>query len=277
MEQLKEEIEYEIKPKGRPGLGLSELWAYRELFYFFTWRDIRVRYKQTVLGVAWVLLQPLLMMVAFTMFFHNSLNVETVLPYPLFSFLGLMLWTMFSSGLTTASNSMLQNANIIKKIYFPRLIIPVSAVLVAVFDFFMTILPLIGLLIYFAKPPLLQALWMIPLSLLSGIMATFGPGCLLAALNVKYRDFRYVTPFLIQIMLFASNVIYPLNVMGGMTVQRIVSLNPISGAISLLRSSFSGVQPDWISVCISTCSSLFLFIIGLWYFRRTESQFADIA
>jgi lipopolysaccharide transport system permease protein len=176
----------------------KELWRYRELFYFFTWRDIKIKYKQTFLGFLWAILQPLLLMVIFTFFFGKALKVPSQsLPYPVFVFSGLLLWNIFSSGLTSSSNSMVNNASIIKKIYFPRLIIPVSSILVALFDFCMAFVLFLPLLLYYHQPLSVHALWCWPVALLITLMATLGPGSWLAALNVKYRDFRYVIPFIV--------------------------------------------------------------------------------
>ena len=190
----------------------AELWEYRELFYFFAWRDIKIKYKQTVLGFLWAILQPLAMMLIFTFFFGRALKIPSQhLPYPVFVFSGLLLWNLFAAGLTSASNSMINNANIIKKIYFPRLVIPVSAIFVAVFDFLMSFLLFLILLIYYRQHVSLHALWCWPLAILIGIVSTLGPGSLLSALNVKYRDFRYVIPFVVQVLFFLTPVIYPVS------------------------------------------------------------------
>jgi lipopolysaccharide transport system permease protein len=191
---------FELKPKSAYSLNLKELVEYKELFYFFTWRDIKVKYRQTVLGFLWAILQPLLLMLIFTFFLGRTLQVPSDgMAYPVFVFSGLMLWLLFSSGIANAGNSMVTNAQIIKKIYFPRLIIPLSSVLVAVFDFAMTAIIFIPLLLYYgASVTVGEAVWCWPVGLALTIIGSFGPGCLLAALNVKYRDFRYVIPFLLS-------------------------------------------------------------------------------
>src|ERR1700741_4345092 len=191
--------EFEIKPESKLSINFKELWQYKELFFFFTWRDIKVKYKQTFFGFAWAVIQPVVMMLIFTVFFGNFLEVpHDDIPYPVFVFSGLMVWNIFSSGFTNAGNSMVSNANIIKKIYFPRLIIPVSSVLVALFDFLMTVLVYVALLIWYHVPvDLSRMLIFFPLSLLITVFTTLGVGTLLAALNVKYRDFRYIIPFLV--------------------------------------------------------------------------------
>lgn len=269
-------MEYEIKPKENFDPGFRELWQYRELFYFFAWRDIRVKYKQTFFGFAWAVFQPLLMMAVFTLLFRDKASVSDI-PYPIFSFSGLILWNVFASGITASGNSMVANANIIKKIYFPRLIIPVSSVLVALFDFLMTIPVLIILLAWYHVTPSLAFTWMLPAGLLLAVFATIGPGCLLAALNVKFRDFRYVIPFLVQFLLFATPVIYPQNYFHQRWIQELLALNPMSGAISLFRGFLTGVPPDATLCAISSISSLVFFILGIYVFRKTESYFADLA
>lgn len=270
-------MEYEIRPKEKFETGFRELWQYRELFYFFTWRDIRVKYKQTVFGFAWAVLQPLMMMLVFTLLFKNSTGKQDEIPYPLFAFSGLVLWNIFSSGITSSGNSMVANANIIKKIYFPRLIIPVSSVLVALFDFLMTIPLLIGLMIYYKIAPDWSSIWMLPAGLLLTIFSTIGPGCLLAALNVKFRDFRYVIPFLVQFLLFATPVIYPAHFFTQRWIQEIFAINPMSGAISLFRGFITGQEIDPV-LCGISCTSAFVFLIaGIYFFRKTESYFADLA
>ena len=271
-------MEYEIKPHEKLRLGLKELWVFKELFYFFTWRDIKVKYKQTFLGVLWAILQPFLLMVVFSIFFGRALNVPSDnIPYPIFVFSGLMLWNVFSSGLSNAANSMVSNANIIKKIYFPRLIIPMSAILVALFDFIMAFVVYIGLLIYYKSSVNLMIIFYLPLSLFITVLTTFGIGTFIAALNVKYRDFRYVIPFLIQILLFVTPVIYPISIIKYRWIKKILSLNPMTGAIDLIRSSVAGTILSWETVIISIFVSIILFLIGLIYFRKTEYYFADLA
>ncbi|MBK5286036.1 MAG: ABC transporter permease [Bacteroidia bacterium] len=271
-------MQYEIKPAGKFSLGLSELWEFRELFYFFSWRDIKIKYKQTFFGIAWAVLQPMLMMMVFTIFFGNTLNIPSDnIPYPVFVFSGLLLWNVFASGLANASNSMLVNANIIKKIYFPRLIIPMSAVLVALFDFIMALIIYFGILIYYQNPIDSIIIVFLPLSLIITVMTTFGLGTLLAALNIKYRDFRYVIPFLIQLLLFLSPVIYPVSVIKYPWLQKLLLFNPMSGAIELLRSSVTHTPLNLELIITSTMVSILIFLAGIYYFRKTEYYFADLA
>ena len=270
---------FEIKPKSSFSLNLKELVEYKELFYFFTWRDVKVKYKQTALGFLWAALQPLVMMLIFTFFMGKAMNIPSDnMEYPIFSFSGLILWTVFSSGITNAGNSMVSNAQIIKKIYFPRLIIPISSILVAVFDFFIAFLILIVLLIAFQQPVnIFQALVFWPVGLILTVISAFGPGCLLAALNVKYRDFRYVIPFLVQALLFVTPVIYPMSMVTYLWAKYILAINPMYAAITLFRLPMMQREPEMLFLGISIASGLILFFIGLAYFRKTEMYFADLA
>jgi lipopolysaccharide transport system permease protein len=271
-------IEYRIKPPKGLSLNLKEIWQYKELFYFFTWRDIKVKYKQTALGFLWAVLQPLLTMLIFAFFFGNLLNVPSDgIPYPIFAFSGLIIWNVFAGGLTSSANSMVSNANIIKKIYFPRLIIPMSSILVAAFDFFMSFVVFVGLMIYYH----ITFSWMlfvyVPASLLLTIVTVFGAGSLLAALNVKYRDFRYVIPFLVQALMFLTPVIYPVSIITYPWAKYLIALNPMSGAVNLIRGAITQTPPDMQLLLISVISAVVLFFAGLLYFKKTESYFADIA
>jgi lipopolysaccharide transport system permease protein len=269
-------MEYEIKAKEKFHLGLGELVQYRELFYYFAWRDIKVKYKQTILGFAWAVLQPLFMMLIFSFFFGKMLDLS-YLPYPVFVFSGLLMWNIFSSGLTNAGNSMVTNANIIKKIYFPRLIIPISSILVALFDFMMAFLIFIGIMVYYHPHFILwHALVFIPGAVFMAAFASLGPGMLLAALNAKYRDVRYIIPFLIQMLLFLTPVIYPVDKFNNPILKIILSLNPVSGAINLFRSAISYTPFDIHFFLISCSSGIVFFVVGLLYFRKTETFFADV-
>ncbi|MEO7989461.1 MAG: ABC transporter permease [Chryseolinea sp.] len=273
------EYYFEIKPKVAFSLNLKELFEYKELFYFFTWRDVKVKYKQTALGFLWAVLQPLIMMAIFTFFMGKTLKIQPdSMDYPVFAFSGLILWTVFSSGVTNAGNSMVSNAQIIKKIYFPRLIIPVSSIFVAVFDFFIAFLVFIVLLLAFHQPVNIgQAFLFWPLGLIITIISTFGPGCLLAALNVKYRDFRYVIPFMVQALLFVTPVIYPVSMVSQVWVKYVLAINPMYAAITLFRLPMMQQLSDPSLVWISLSSGVLFFFIGLTYFRKTEMYFADLA
>ena len=272
-------MEYEIKPKEKLNLGINELWHYRELFYFFTWRDIKVKYKQTFLGFAWAVLQPFFMMVIFSLFFGQALKVPSDdLPYPIFVFSGLILWNIFATGISAAGNSMVTNANIIKKIYFPRLIIPISSVLVSLFDFMMSVLIFIGMLIYYQIPIHILNLLLFPLlGIIVTCISTFGLGTLLAALNIKYRDFRYVIPFMIQALMFITPVIYPVSILTNEYLKYIFALNPMYAAVVLFRSGFINVPLQLNLLLISLISGILFLFVGLFYFRKTEAYFADLA
>jgi lipopolysaccharide transport system permease protein len=272
-------IEDEIKPVNRLGFGVDELWRYRELFYYYTWRDIKVRYKQTFFGFAWAVLQPILMMALFTFFFGKKLGVPSDnVPYPVFVFSGLLLWNIFSTGLTSASNSILNNAHIMKKIYFPRLIIPISSVMVTLFDFLMAFSIYIIILVYYQIP---VNVFEFVLSLIGALaitsLATFGLGTFLAALNIKYRDFKYVIPYTIQVLLFLSPVIYPASIVTNEIARFVMAINPLTGAISLLRSTISGVPPDMTLLVTSVVSAVIFFLGGILYFKKSETYFADVA
>jgi lipopolysaccharide transport system permease protein len=275
-------MEYEIKPHEKLSLGIKELWLYRELFFFFTWRDIKVKYKQTALGFAWAVLQPIIMMLIFSAV-GQAFNIPNEgIPRPLFTFSGLLLWNIFSTGITNSGNSMVTNANIIKKIYFPRLIIPISAVLVSLFDFVMTLIVFLAMLIYYSYQgkvhvDVLTFLLFLPISLIITSIATCGLGTLLASLNIKYRDFRYVIPFMVSVLLFLTPVIYPISGSHYQWAKLLFALNPLYSAIELFRSTFNSSILHIHLILISLCSSLILFTMGLFYFRKTEAYFADLA
>jgi lipopolysaccharide transport system permease protein len=272
-------MEFEIKPQNKFSLGLRELWDYRELFYFFTLRDIKVKYKQTILGFLWAVLQPLIMALLFTFFLGNAISNYTSLelPYDIFAMSGLVIWGIFSSGLNNAGNSMVSNANIIKKIYFPRLIIPISSVLVGLFDFLMAFIVFIVYCLFKEVHFSWQAIVYFPLSVLLTCISTFGAGSLLAALNVKYRDFRYIIPFLIQLLLFLTPVIYPLSITKNNALKTLLAFNPMTAPLDFFRASITGRDLQWTADTISLCSSLLILVIGLIYFRKTEAYFADLA
>jgi len=272
-------MEFEIKPQNKLSLGLKELWEYRELFYFFTLRDIKVKYKQTVLGFLWAVLQPLIMALLFSYFLGKAIANYTALelPYDIFALSGLVIWGIFSSGLNNAGNSMVSNANIIKKIYFPRLIIPISSVLVGVFDFIMAFAVFIVYSLIKGVAFKGIALLYFPSAIILACVATFGAGTLLAALNVKYRDFRYIIPFLIQLLLFLTPVIYPVSITNNVYLNWVLALNPMTAPLDIFRASIEGSEIHRAQDLISISTSIILFITGLVYFRKTEAYFADLA
>jgi lipopolysaccharide transport system permease protein len=273
-----EQAETIIKPPANISINIRELWQYRELFYFFTWRDIKVKYKQTILGVTWALLQPLAMVLLFTFIFSRTLKLDFTIhiSYPVFVLSGIIIWNLFNGSVSHAGESMIQNASIIKKIYFPRLIIPCSAILVNLFDFLMAFIIFI-VLSFFYSPVNWTALIYFPAAILLCLVAAFGIGSFLSALNVKYRDFRYALPFLLQVLFFASQIIYPLSFFKKPGLKYLLALNPVNGAIELFRVPITGVDPDMQVILISTVTALLLCFVGIIYFRKTESYFADIA
>jgi lipopolysaccharide transport system permease protein len=272
------DVENVIDPAKRGWIDLKELWTYRELFYFFAWRDIKIRYKQTVLGFLWVILQPLLMMLILTFFFGRALNIPSRgLPYPVYVFSGLLIWNFFSSGVNSAANSMVNNSTIIKKVYFPRFVIPVSSLLVGIVDFAVAFVIFALVLIYYQQPIHWNAIYMWPLAMIAAVMATLGLGCWLSALNVKYRDFRYVIPFLVQVLFFVTPVIYPIEILHHPLLQYLLAASPVYLAVELFRVPLTGAMPGWSMLLPSIASGIFIMISGLVYFRRTEDYFADFA
>lgn len=272
-------MEYQIKPKHKFTLGFSELWEFRELLYFFTWRDIKVKYKQTIFGVLWAILQPLVMMIVFTNLLGKNISSSThlTIPYPIFALSGLLIWGIFSNGVTNSANSMVNNANIIKKIYFPRLIIPISAIFGSCFDFLMALIIYFVFVFVYDVQLSWNALFLIPLGMMSAALASLAVGLTLAAMNVKYRDIRYVIPFLIQALLFLTPVFYPITITSNYWLQLILKINPIAGAIEVFRGAFTNYAIHWDIVALSSISTLFFIIIGVYTFRKTETYFADLA
>jgi lipopolysaccharide transport system permease protein len=267
-----------IKPKKTFSfLGdLREIWQYRGLLYFLTWRDLKVRYKQTVIGVAWVLFQPIITMVVFNVFFGKFLKTPSDgIPYPIFVYTGLLFWQFFSSSLSDVSNSLISNKNIITKIYFPRLIMPISNVVTDFVDFLVASVVLAGMVLYYHYTPNLVGFLVLPILVIITFMAILGLGLLFASVNVKYRDVKYVIPFFIQIMMFVTPVIYPASMLG--KYSKILALNPMTGVISTARAALLGTAPiNWILILSSFIAALVFFIIGYFYFKKTENYFADI-
>ncbi|HEX7956509.1 MAG TPA: ABC transporter permease, partial [Pyrinomonadaceae bacterium] len=266
-----------IEPR-RPVLGglLRDLWAYHELLYFLTWRDVKVRYKQTLMGVAWAVLQPLCMMAVFTLFFGRLAGMPSDgLPYPLFAFAGLLPWTFFSTAATTSGNSVVNSANLITKVYFPRLIVPAASVGAALVDFGVTFVVLGGIMAYYRVAPGWGALMLVPLSLLLVLLAV-AFGVLTSALNVKYRDVRFVLPFLIQIWFFATPVIYPTSLVPARW-RWLMALNPLSGVVEGFRAALFGARAfDWAAIGVSAAVTCALLACAVVTFRRMERGFADV-
>ncbi len=266
-----------IKPKKIFSFSdLKEVWNYRELLYFFTWRDLKVRYKQTAIGALWAVFQPFITMVVFTVFFGNLLKVPSDgVPYPIFVYTGLLFWQFFSSALSDTSNVLITNQSIITKIYFPRLILPLSTVATKFIDFGIATVILIGMMIYYGYTPNVIGVLIIPLLLLITFMASVGLGLFLAAINVKYRDVRYVLPFFIQILMFVTPVIYPAGVLG--KYSWILALNPMMGVIQSARAALLGTTVlNWTLITISLIATTIFMAIGIYTFKKTEHYFADI-
>jgi len=269
---------YEIKPpRGLIRINFKELWRYRELFYIFVWRDIKVRYKQTALGVVWAVFQPFLTMIIFSLFFGRLAKVPSEgIPYPVFVYAGLLLWNYFAAALTSSSDSLLANEGIIKKVYFPRLILPISSTITPAIDFGISFLVLLALMLYYRFTPTIVGILIMPVLLTVSLLCAAGIGFLLSSINVKYRDVRYILPFFIQIMLFLTPVIYPVSIIPA-RFQWLAYLNPMTGLITIARALLLHTGAvDWKLLPISLLVALVLFLVGLFYFRKTERFFADI-
>jgi lipopolysaccharide transport system permease protein len=262
--------------RGWVTLGLAELWAYRELLYFLTWRDIKVRYKQTTLGAAWAIIQPFLTMVVFSLFFGKLANIPSDgVPYPVFSFAALVPWTLFANGLTQSAASVVGSAHLIRKLYFPRLVIPISSVMSGVIDFALSLVVLFGMMAYYGIAPTGAIIWL-PALLVLALVSSFGVGIWLSALNVQYRDVRYTVPFLTQLWLFATPIAYPSTLLP--EPWRVLhGLNPMAGVVDGFRWALLGTNtaPGPI-VGISAVAAFAILVSGLYYFRRMERTFADI-
>ena len=266
-----------IEPKkGWTPIDLRVIWNYRELLYFLTKRDIKVRYKQTVLGGLWAIIQPVFMMVVCTLFFGRLAKMPSDgIPYPIFVYAGLLPWTYFANAVSASGNSLVGSANLITKVYFPRVIIPASASLAGLLDFFIAMLVMGAMMIYYNFIPNIGIL-LFPLLVGLAFLCAVGVGLWLSALNAQYRDIRYVIPFLIQLWMFVSPVIYPVSMVKE-KYQWLLALNPMGGLIQAYRASLLGHQPiDWFVLGIATAIIIIIFLSGLYYFRRMERYFADV-
>jgi len=267
-----------IKPKTAwYFLDFPELWKFRELFFIFAWRDIKVRYKQTLVGVGWVVFQPIVNTLIFTVFFGNIAKIPSgSLPYPLFVLLGLIFWGFFSTSLSHAANSFVENTAILGKVYFPREILPLSSIVVGLVDFFVSFVLFLCVAIVYRQVFSLAFFATVCIGLGITLISSAGLGLLMASINVKYRDVRYILPYFLQMMIFVTPVIYPLGIMRP-EVQKILLLNPMAGVIDSLRSALStGYIRDPLSLGIAFASSVTVFFIGVLYFRQTQAYFADI-
>lgn len=263
-------------PKSFASIGLRELWEYRELLYFLIWRDIKVRYKQTALGAAWAVIQPFFMMVVFSLFFGKLAGVPSDgIPYPVFAFCGLLPWQLFAHALTESSNSLVGNQNLITKVYFPRLVVPIAAVLGGVVDFAIAFLILLVMMFYFGIVPG-WAIVTLPLFIVLAITTALAVGLWLSALNVKYRDVRYTMNFLVQFWLFATPVAYPSSLIPEQW-RWAYGLNPMAGVVEGFRWALLGkTDPPGALLAVSIAVVVFLLIGGLYYFRKMEQEFADV-
>jgi lipopolysaccharide transport system permease protein len=264
-------------------VDLSELWRYRELLLFMVWRDVMVRYKQTVLGVAWAVIQPLAQMLVFTIFFGKmaEVNQSDVLPYAMFAFIGLLAWTFFANSVALSSGSVVSNQNLITKVYFPRLFIPASAVGVGVADLLVAFLILPPLMMYYyfftsSKVMPNETLLFLPVIVVGLAAATFGVGAFISALTVAYRDFRHVVPFMVQIWMFATPTVYMDVSRFGPRWQAALPLNPVYGLIKNFRYALTGQPLDFYALNVSLATTLLILLIGCYYFRRVEQTFADV-
>ncbi len=261
--------------KGWWHFNWRDLWDYRELLFFLVWRDIKVRYKQTLLGASWALIQPTLQLVVFTIIFGRLAGVNTNgIPYPLFNLAGLLPWQFFANTVAQAANSLVGSASIVRKVYFPRLAIPTASVLAGTVDFGLSFLILLALMFWYQWAPT-PAVFLLPLFMLLGMITALGVGFWLSAINARYRDVRHATPFLIQLWLFATPVVYPSNLIEGHW-QIVYALNPMVSVVEGFRWALLGTQPPSLLMFISVTTAIALFSSGLIYFQAVERKFADI-
>lgn len=254
----------------------KELWRFRELLYFLAWRDIKVKYKQTLIGVIWVILQPLLTMVVFSVLFGRFVKMPSDnIPYPIFVYIGLLPWQYFAAVLGQSTNSVVSGAQMITKIYFPRLIMPASTAIAAIMDFLIAFM-ILGLMMLWYGVSVSWGMLLVPMLVILTMMNAVGFGMWFSALNVRYRDVQFAMPFMIQIWMFATPVIYPSSLLGERFAW-ILSLNPMGGVIEAFRASVLGHLPvPWVSLGISVLVGLLVFITGMFYFKRVERYFADV-
>lgn len=267
-----------IEPmKGWGHLNLPELWAYRELLYFFIWRDIKVRYKQTLLGAAWAILQPFFSMVVFSIFFGRLANMPSDdIPYPIFSYAALLPWTFFATGLTNAARCLVRDANLVKHVYFPRMIVPISSVVGGIPDFLLAFLVLLVMMVYYSLFPTALSLLMLPVFLLLALITSLGVGFWLATLNAQYRDVTYVVPFMVQLWMFITPVVYPSSLLD-QPWRTLYGLNPMVGVVEGFRWALLGKgSAPGLMLLVSAGMAVLILISGMLYFRRTEPIFADV-
>lgn len=267
-----------IRPsRGWVSVNLREIWQYRELLYFLVWRDIKVRYKQTALGAAWAIIQPFFTMVVFSLFFGRLAGIPSDgVPYPVFAFAALVPWTFFANGLSQSANSLVIDQNLIKKVYFPRLAIPTATVLAGTVDFVLAFLVLLGMMLYFGITPTANVVWLPPLLLLA-LVTSLGVGLWFAALNVQYRDVRYIVPFLVQFWLFATPIAYPSSLLEE-PWRTLYGINPMVGVVEGFRWALLGTETaPGPMIAVSAAAAVAILVGGALYFRRMEKTFADVA
>ena len=270
-------VHVHIEPtRGWVSLKFEELWKYRELTYFFIWRDIKIRYKQTILGVFWAILQPFLTMVIFSLFFGRLAQVPSDgIPYPIFSYAALVPWTFFANGLLQASNSLVNNINMVKKTYFPRLILPISSVVGGILDFVLSFSVLILMMLYYRIYPTINIIWL-PLFILLALITSLGAGFWFAAMNAQFRDIRYIVPFLIQAWLFLTPIAYPSSLIPE-PWRTLYGLNPMAGVVEGFRWALLGTDTEpGLMTLVSGVVAIVLLVSGAFYFRRMERTFADV-
>lgn len=266
-----------IKPKKTWSLeDFREVWRYRELLFFFVWRDIKVRYKQTIVGIGWAIFQPFITMVVFSVFFGRLVQVPSDgIPYPIFVYTGLLFWQLFSSALSDTSNSLVGNAAIVTKVYFPRILLPLADTCNKFVDLFFASIMLSLLMVHYGYAPTVLGLLLVPLLLAITALSAVGMGLMLASINVKYRDVRYILPFFMQLLLFLTPVIYPASIAG--KYAWILSLNPMAGVIQAARAGLLRTGAvSWHALALSSVLAVLLFVVGVFFFKKTERYFADI-
>lgn len=265
-----------IKPAhSRLSLNLKEIWAYRELLYFLTWRDVKIRYKQTAIGIGWTILQPILTTAIFTVIFSTFARFDTAaIPYSLFALSGLMIWLFVHNAITIASNGFVNNANLVTKVYFPRLIVPLAATLAGVIDLFFSFLILIILMLYYGISLTWQILW-VPVFVLLAIVQAVALGTLFSALNVRFRDVKFALPFVLQVWMIASPIFYPQSLVPEKW-KLIFAVNPLTGILEGFRSALFGTPADWALIGVSLISVFLCVAVSLFVFKQMEDDFADL-
>jgi lipopolysaccharide transport system permease protein len=266
-----------IQPtRGWSALGLREMWQYRELLYFMIWRDIKVRYKQTALGAAWAIIQPFFTMVVFSLFFGRLAGIPSDgVPYPIFSYAALVPWTFFANGLALSSNSLVGSANLLSKVYFPRLIVPTATILSGIVDFVLAFIVLIGMMLVYGIMPTINIIWL-PFFLLLALITSLGAGLWLSALNVQFRDVKYIVPFLTQLWMFLTPIAYP-STMLPEPWRTLYGINPMAGVVEGFRWALLGTEMTvGPMIAVSTVAAIVLMVSGAFYFRRMERTFADV-